>query len=294
MKKLIINESEKREIRSLYNLFEEDDFVTKMIKAALAGVEGKLNSSNTNNPSSTNSVDNDSKPTSDDSKPTSDDSKPTSDDSKPTGNTGKVVLKGNFDSTQKANIELMIKYMDKSGIKDPLTQIGALSVISKESNFRPKSEVSYANTSNSRIRKIFGSRVSKYSDSEMDSLKKNPEKFFNVVYAKTVGNQGGGDGWKYRGRGFNQLTGKKNYEKYGNMIGRNLVGNPDLVNDPTVAAEIAVAFFTKGKPGNTFPKFKNKTEAATHFADINAGGGVSSHRANAIAAVDKFDIKDIT
>jgi predicted chitinase len=178
--------------------------------------------------------------------------------------------------------------------KDPLTQIGALSVISKESNFRPKSEVSYANTSNSRIRKIFGSRVSKYSDSEMDSLKKNPEKFFNVVYAKTVGNQGGGDGWKYRGRGFNQLTGKKNYEKYGNMIGRNLVGNPDLANDPTVAAEIAVAFFTKGKPGNTFPKFKNKTEAATHFADINSGGGVSSHRANAIAAVDKFDIKDIT
>ena len=184
--------------------------------------------------------------------------------------------------------------MNKSGIKDPLTQIGVLSVISKESSFKPKSEVSYANTSNSRIRKIFGSRVSKYSDSEMDSLKKNPEKFFNVVYAKTVGNQGGGDGWKYRGRGFNQLTGKKNYEKYGNIIGRNLVGNPDLANDPTVAAEIAVAFFTKGKPGNTFPKFKNKTEAATHFADINAGGGVSSHRANAIAAVDKFDIKDIT
>ena len=210
------------------------------------------------------------------------------------GDTGKVFLKGNFDSTQKANIELMIKYMNKSGIKDPLTQIGVLSVISKESNFRPKSEVSYANTSNSRIRKIFGSRVSKYSDSEMDSLKKNPERFFNVVYATTVGNQGGGDGWKYRGRGFNQLTGKKNYEKYGNIIGRNLVGNPDLANDPTVAAEIAVAFFTKGKPGNAFPKFKNKTEAAAYFADINSGGGASRHRADAIAAVDKFDIKDIT
>ena len=210
------------------------------------------------------------------------------------GDTGKVFLKGNFDSTQKANIELMIKYMNKSGIKDPLTQIGVLSVISKESSFKPKSEVSYANTSNSRIRKIFGSRVSKYSDSEMDSLKKNPERFFNVVYATTVGNQGGGDGWKYRGRGFNQLTGKKNYEKYGNIIGRNLVGNPDLANDPTVAAEIAVAFFTKGKSGNAFPKFKNKTEAAAHFADINSGGGASRHRADAIAAVDKFDIKDIT
>jgi predicted chitinase len=233
-------------------------------------------------------------PTSKDEKETTTNNGKKSDTPNYNGDTGKVFLKGNFDSTQKANIELMIKYMNKSGIKDPLTQIGVLSVISKESNFRPKSEVSYANTSNSRIRKIFGSRVSKYSDSEMDSLKKNPERFFNVVYAKTVGNQGGGDGWKYRGRGFNQLTGKKNYEKYGNMIGRNLVGNPDLANDPTVAAEIAVAFFTKGKPGNTFPKFKNKTEAATHFADINSGGGASRHRADAIAAVDKFDIKDIT
>ena len=233
-------------------------------------------------------------PTSKDEKKTTSTNDKKSDTPNYNGDTGKVFLKGNFDSTQKANIELMIKYMNKSGIKDPLTQIGVLSVISKESNFKPKSEVSYANTSNSRIRKIFGSRVSKYSDSEMDSLKKNPERFFNVVYAKTVGNQGGGDGWKYRGRGFNQLTGKKNYEKYGNMIGRNLVGNPDLANDPTVAAEIAVAFFTKGKPGNTFPKFKNKTEAATHFADINSGGGASRHRADAIAAVDKFDIKDIT
>jgi predicted chitinase len=233
-------------------------------------------------------------PTSKDEKETTTNNGKKSDTPNYNGDTGKVFLKGNFDSTQKANIELMIKYMNKSGIKDPLTQIGVLSVISKESNFKPKSEVSYANTSNSRIRKIFGSRVSKYSDSEMDSLKKNPERFFNVVYAKTVGNQGGGDGWKYRGRGFNQLTGKKNYEKYGNMIGRNLVGNPDLANDPTVAAEIAVAFFTKGKPGNTFPKFKNKTEAATHFADINSGGGASRHRADAIAAVDKFDIKDIT
>ena len=73
----------------------------------------------------------------------------------------------------------MIDYMNKSGITDPLTQIGILSVISKESGFKPKSEVSYANTSNSRIKNIFGSRVANYSDSELDSLKRNPEKFSN-------------------------------------------------------------------------------------------------------------------
>jgi predicted chitinase len=277
MKKLIINESEKKEIRSLYNLSEqEDNFVTRMIKAALDGVEGKLKSSSTSSSDdklSTDSVTN---------------------DSKPTGDTGKIELTGNFDSEQKKNIELMVDYMNKSNIKDPITQIGLLSVISKESNFKPKSEVSYSNTANSRIRNIFGSRVSKFSDSELSSLKQDPEKFFNVVYAKTVGNQGGGDGWKYRGRGFNQLTGKKNYEKYGNMIGKNLVGNPELVNDPKIAAEIAVVFFTKGKSGNSFPKFNDKTESSSYFADINSGGGRSSHRSNAIAASNKFDVKDIT
>ena len=275
-------------MKRIIRLSEQD--LTGLLKGI---VDLAIGNTANNNKKDTTSKD-EKEPTSKDEKETTTNDDKKSDTPNYNGDTGKVFLKGNFDSTQKANIELMIKYMNKSGIKDPLTQIGVLSVISKESNFRPKSEVSYANTSNSRIRKIFGSRVSKYSDSEMDSLKKNPEKFFNVVYAKTVGNQGGGDGWKYRGRGFNQLTGKKNYEKYGNMIGRNLVGNPDLANDPTVAAEIAVAFFTKGKPGNTFPKFKNKTEAATHFADINSGGGASRHRADAIAAVDKFDIKDIT
>lgn len=281
-RKLIITESEKNEIRSLYNLQEQEStFVQDLIKRAIE-LSDKAELEKSSSSKST---------TSDDSTNTNSDTEST--DFKPTGDTGKIELVGNFDSEQKKNIELMIDYMNKSGIKDPLTQIGILSVISKESGFKPKSEVSYANTSNSRIRSIFGSRVSKFSDSELDALKQDPEKFFNVVYAKTVGNQGGGDGWKYRGRGFNQLTGKKNYEKYGSIIGRDLVGNPDLVNDPKVAAEVAVAFFTKGKSPNSFPKFDDKVDAATFFADINAGGGVSSHRSRAIAATDKFELSSL-
>jgi len=208
--------------------------------------------------------------------------------------TGNVMLKGNFDSVQKQNISLLLDEMKKNGITNPYTQIGILSVISKESNFKPKSEVSYANTDNSRIRKIFGSRVAKYSDSELNQLKKNPKDFFNVVYAKTVGNQGGDDGWMYRGRGFNQLTGIKNYEKYGRMagMGNDLVENPELMNDPKIAAKVAMIFFTKGKSASSFPNFNNKEDAAKYFADINSGGGVSSHRASALAAAKKFDAKD--
>lgn len=279
-KRILIEDSEKKRIKSMYGLNEQNDFESSFFNALLKrAMEMNIDDDKT--------IEDLKKAKSDSEKSDSEQS-----DSDVT-DTGKISLQGNFDSEQKKNIELMIDYMNKSGIKDPLTQIGILSVISKESGFKPKSEVSYANTSNSRIKNIFGSRVAKYSDSELNALKSDPEKFFNVVYAKTVGNQGGGDGWKYRGRGFNQLTGKKNYEKYGNMIGRDLVGNPDLVNDPKVAAEIAVAFFTKGKPGSSFPKFKNKVDAATYFADINAGGGVSSHRSRAIEATDKFDVSNV-
>lgn len=208
--------------------------------------------------------------------------------------TGNVLLKGNFDGIQRKNIAFLIDEMKKIGINNPYTQIGILSVISKESNFKPKGEASYATTSNSRIRTVFGSRVAGYSDSELNELKKDPKQFFNVVYAKTVGNQGGDDGWMYRGRGFNQLTGIKNYEKYGRMIGMGdeLVKNPDLVNDPKISAKIALAFFTKGKSGSSFPNFNNKEDAANYFADINAGGHTSSHRKNALIASAKFDVKD--
>ena len=87
--------------------------------------------------------------------------------------------------------------MNEAGITDPYAQVGILSVIAKESGFVPKSEYSYSTTSNQRLRKIFGKRLSKYSDSELSSLKQNDKNFFNVVYAKVVGNQGGDDGYRY-------------------------------------------------------------------------------------------------
>lgn len=206
---------------------------------------------------------------------------------------GDVILKGSFNGTQRKNISLLIDEMNKIGITNPYTQIGILSVIDKESSFEPKGEVSYAGTTNKRIRKVFGKRVANYSDAELDDLKKDSKKFFNVVYAKSVGNQGGDDGWNYRGRGFNQLTGIKNYEKYGRMIGMGdqLVQNPELVNDPKISVKIALAFFTKNKPASSLPNFNDKEDAAIYFADINSGGGASSHRDRALLASKKFDAK---
>lgn len=199
-----------------------------------------------------------------------------------------------FSGQEARNIDLLVDAMNDFGITDPMAQIGILSVIGKESNYIPKSETSYSNTAPSRIRHLFGQRVSHLSDDEINKLKKDDEKFYNLIYANTVGNgkngANDGDGYKYRGRGFNQLTGIGNYRKYGGLIGKDLVGNPDEVNDQRTAADVAIMFFTKGKKTG-FPEFKTKKEAAEYFADINAGGGVSSHRANAVKYSDKFDIK---
>ena len=199
-----------------------------------------------------------------------------------------------FSGQESRNIDLLVDAMNNFGITDPMAQIGILSVIGKESNYIPKSETSYSNTSPSRIRHLFGNRVSHLSDDEINQLKKDDKKFYNLIYANTVGNgkngTDDGDGYKYRGRGFNQLTGIGNYRKYGGLIGKDLVSNPDEVNNPRTAADVAIMFFTKGKKSG-FPQFKSKKEAAEYFADINAGGGVSSHRENAVKYSNKFDIR---
>lgn len=75
----------------------------------------------------------------------------------------------------------------------------------------------------------------------------NPEALANRVYANRMGNgdEASGDGWRYRGRGFIQLTGKENYERFGRLIdlGVDLVRRPDLALEYGVGAHIAVAYW---------------------------------------------------
>lgn len=60
---------------------------------------------------------------------------------------------------------------------------------------------------------------------------------------KDLGNLQPGDGARFKGRGFIQLTGRANYEKYGKKLGIDLVGKPELALDPKVAAKILVVYF---------------------------------------------------
>lgn len=149
---------------------------------------------------------------------------------------------------QRNNIALMDASLTKYGITNKYLRAGILSVVSKESGFIPKSELSYANTSADRIRQVFGSRVTGYTNVQLDSIKKDPKKFFNLIYggswgAKHLGNTQPNDGYNYRGRGFNQLTGRANYEKYKQL---GIVDNPDLLNQPKIASEVLALYFKNG------------------------------------------------
>jgi putative chitinase len=61
---------------------------------------------------------------------------------------------------------------------------------------------------------------------------------------KDLGNQGPPDGATYKGRGFVQLTGRANYAEHGERIGlgTQLIDNPDLANDPKIAADLLASF----------------------------------------------------
>lgn len=67
----------------------------------------------------------------------------------------------------------------------------------------------------------------------------------NRVYGGRLGNGdiASGDGWKFRGRGLIQTTGRGNYQQVGGVLGLNLVANPDLLLQPVNAARSAGYFW---------------------------------------------------
>jgi len=83
------------------------------------------------------------------------------------------------------------------------------------------------------------------------AIERKPEQIANMVYSSRMGNgpAESGEGWKYRGRGLKQLTGKDNYTRCGQALGLDLVGIPDLLLEPEGAALSAAWFWSVNKCG---------------------------------------------
>lgn len=127
--------------------------------------------------------------------------------------------------------------MAKYEINRPRRQAAFLATCSHESGGFKRLEENL-NYSVSGLRQTFP----KYFDEAVAQLyARNPQKIANRAYAHRMGNgdEKSGDGWKYRGRGLIQLTGKANYRAYN----EHAVDDPAMLVDPLFAADSAGWFW---------------------------------------------------
>lgn len=76
-------------------------------------------------------------------------------------------------------------------------------------------------------------------------IARGPEAIANRVYASRFGNgdEASGDGWRFRGSGYKQLTFADNYEAMGKLVGMDLLTHPGLARIPASGARVAFAFW---------------------------------------------------
>lgn len=101
------------------------------------------------------------------------------------------------------------------------------------------------------------------------ALHRQPEAIANVVYSNRMGNGPieSGEGWKFRGRGAKQLTGKDNYTRCGKALAIDLVNSPDLLLEPYQAARSAAWFYST----NNIAAFADKWDLEGMTKKINGG-----------------------
>ena len=116
--------------------------------------------------------------------------------------------------------------------------------------------------------------LKKYFPTEAKALQyeRKPEKIANLVYGGRMGNgdEASGDGYKFRGRGYIQLTGKNNYVAFGKAINEDIAANPDLV--ATKYPLLSAAWFWSSNGLNTIAD-KGATDADVTAITKRVNGG---------------------
>ena len=125
-------------------------------------------------------------------------------------------------------------------ITDINEQAMFLAQTTHESNDYKRLEESF-NYRPERLFEVFKKRVGTLENAKKLCLQ-GAKEIADFVYGGRLGNSQD-EGYKYRGRGIIQLTGKNNYEYYGKKINIDLVNNPDLAKESNAAMEIALLFW---------------------------------------------------
>jgi peptidoglycan hydrolase-like protein with peptidoglycan-binding domain len=139
----------------------------------------------------------------------------------------------------KTNLPFVLQALADAGLRDKQMILMALATIRAETaSFRPISE-----------------GISKFNTTPGS----HPFNLYDNKGQGSLGNQGPPDGERFKGRGFIQLTGRANYKQHGAAIGlgNQLIENPDLANQPDIAAKLLASFI------------KNKEQAIRNALSAN-------------------------
>lgn len=165
---------------------------------------------------------------------------------------------------------------EKFGINTPLRLAHFLAQCSHESGGF-KVFVENLNYSADSLLKVFPKYFK--DKATADAYARKPEKIANRVYANRMGNsdEASGDGFKYRGRGAVQLTGKDNYKAFSDFIGEDCVSNPDLVSSKYILSSAAF-FFHKNNLNAISDKGATPDVVASVTKRVNGGTIGLAHR----------------
>ena len=137
-------------------------------------------------------------------------------------------------------LESLNKGFDKYSIIDKNEIAMFLAQTTHESNNYKRLEESF-NYRPERLFEVFKKRVGTIEKAK-ELCSKGAKAIGDFVYGGRLGNAKD-EGYKYRGRGIIQLTGKNNYKYYGDKLNIDLVNSPDLAKEPNIAIEIALLFW---------------------------------------------------
>jgi len=133
--------------------------------------------------------------------------------------------------------------LNRFEITNPARAAAFLAQCHVESQGFTRLEENLLYTTAARIAQIWPSRFA--GPAEAIPYVRNPERLANRVYAGRLGNGGeaGGDGWRFRGRGLKQLTGRANYARAAEALVRPYLAEPGLVREPEHAVLTAAWFW---------------------------------------------------
>ena len=176
------------------------------------------------------------------------------------------------DATQ--NIGHLEQVLPKYGIADSRLRLAHFFAQVLHESGCMRYDMENLNYSSDALQRVFG----KYfpTKAEADAYARQPEKIANRVYANRMGNRGeaSGDGWRFRGRGLIQLTGRNNYKAFGEWVNNNrIMEEPDLVSSE-YAVHSAVFFWDR----NSLNKFADRDDILGLTRKVNGGENGLAHR----------------